>query len=410
MSRISASVNCNEEQIKALESIISDPRYHSRYIVRARIILKLNTGMQLKDVAEELGVDPRMVGRWRDRFLESGVNGLMVGSGYDKTERKSSVSVKKDARKQAETGSATEPEASVSNNVSVPGENGRPDSAHETEQKAARGSGDDDVIVLTVPEGVFISRTAAVVVMSSCAVRNQSVQKISGSETISELLAGSRKRADANYGVKSLLDTLFNDEKLNEAYQKSEGNAAEQAFLQKIAKKCASESDKDYRAVVFSRDNSDQMKYAGLGMAVDEVQALEEFLPRIKRDFDLPWRQGSTPVSGWKVRDKIHKLIDSAWADGISFTWLRAPLETDASFALIGLYSDKDGNTFVVSEETADGFKKVSDINMTNLDGFHNDFGDAEKAFMDVGNRVISNGLERFVDTATDKAVKKKKA
>jgi transposase len=48
-----------------------------RVAQRSRIILLAAAGMQNKQIAEQLGVAPRMAALWRSRFLQLGVSGLM---------------------------------------------------------------------------------------------------------------------------------------------------------------------------------------------------------------------------------------------------------------------------------------------------------------------------------------------
>jgi transposase len=46
-------------------------------VLRSRIVLLAVDGMQNKQIAEQLGVSTRMVGLWRGRFIEYGVEGLL---------------------------------------------------------------------------------------------------------------------------------------------------------------------------------------------------------------------------------------------------------------------------------------------------------------------------------------------
>ena len=48
-----------------------------RVVQRSRIVLLAAAGMQNKQIAEQLGVAPRMAALWRSRFLQLGVPGLM---------------------------------------------------------------------------------------------------------------------------------------------------------------------------------------------------------------------------------------------------------------------------------------------------------------------------------------------
>jgi transposase len=49
----------------------------ARVVLRSRIVLLAVDGMQNKQIAEQLGVSTRMVGLWRGRFIEYGVEGLL---------------------------------------------------------------------------------------------------------------------------------------------------------------------------------------------------------------------------------------------------------------------------------------------------------------------------------------------
>ena len=44
---------------------------------RARIVLLCDSGMQNIDVAERLGVSKQMVGKWRQRFIDARLDGLL---------------------------------------------------------------------------------------------------------------------------------------------------------------------------------------------------------------------------------------------------------------------------------------------------------------------------------------------
>ena len=48
-----------------------------RVAQRSRIILLAADGMQDKQIAQRMGVAPRMAALWRSRFIEHGVEGLM---------------------------------------------------------------------------------------------------------------------------------------------------------------------------------------------------------------------------------------------------------------------------------------------------------------------------------------------
>lgn len=61
----------------ALEKLSRGRTTPVRVAQRSRIILLAAEGMQNKDIAERLGIAPRMAALWRERFRELGVEGLM---------------------------------------------------------------------------------------------------------------------------------------------------------------------------------------------------------------------------------------------------------------------------------------------------------------------------------------------
>src|SRR5580692_6147054 len=64
-----------EEQQK-LEGWVRRPKTAQRLALRARIVLKCATGMPNQDVARELRLDVHTVGKWRERFRISRLEGL----------------------------------------------------------------------------------------------------------------------------------------------------------------------------------------------------------------------------------------------------------------------------------------------------------------------------------------------
>src|SRR5258708_11831422 len=49
----------------------------ARVVLRSRIVLLAADGLQNKQIAATLHVAPRMAALWRDRFIESGIEGLL---------------------------------------------------------------------------------------------------------------------------------------------------------------------------------------------------------------------------------------------------------------------------------------------------------------------------------------------
>jgi len=76
MPRISKPVNCTNEDINKLNKIVNSQKSEQRMVRRAKMILMCNDGMQIKDIATQLGERPNTVICWRDRYLANGINGL----------------------------------------------------------------------------------------------------------------------------------------------------------------------------------------------------------------------------------------------------------------------------------------------------------------------------------------------
>ncbi len=65
-----------DDQRKALEAWIRRPKCAQALARRARIVLMCASGLSNTDVAAELGVTYQTVGKWRQRFIEKGPDGL----------------------------------------------------------------------------------------------------------------------------------------------------------------------------------------------------------------------------------------------------------------------------------------------------------------------------------------------
>lgn len=77
MGRPKAKVELSTEEREALLRFARRRRASSGLVMRAKIVLKCATGIDNQDVAEELGVSQDMVGKWRKRFLERRLDGLL---------------------------------------------------------------------------------------------------------------------------------------------------------------------------------------------------------------------------------------------------------------------------------------------------------------------------------------------
>jgi transposase len=74
--RMCEALAMTAEEKQKLESWARRPKTTQRLALRARIILKCATGMLNQDVARELRLDVHTVGKWRERFRVSRLEGL----------------------------------------------------------------------------------------------------------------------------------------------------------------------------------------------------------------------------------------------------------------------------------------------------------------------------------------------
>ncbi|HKB55617.1 MAG TPA: IS630 family transposase [Ramlibacter sp.] len=74
--RVAPVVVLSEEQQQQLTKLARSKRTSVRLAQRARIVLLAAQGLQNKDIAEQLGVGRVQVSRWRERYIESGLEGI----------------------------------------------------------------------------------------------------------------------------------------------------------------------------------------------------------------------------------------------------------------------------------------------------------------------------------------------
>jgi transposase len=91
--RVAPSVVLTEEQERQLLVWSRGRRTPARVVRRAQIVLLAAKGKQNKQIADELGIMPRIVALWRGRFLEQGLEGLTHDA--PRSGRKSSLSAAK---------------------------------------------------------------------------------------------------------------------------------------------------------------------------------------------------------------------------------------------------------------------------------------------------------------------------
>ena len=75
--RVAQPIVLKEEVRRKLEQQSRGRSRAARVVMRSRIILLANDGLQNKQIAEKLQIAPRMVTLWRGRFLKLGMEGLL---------------------------------------------------------------------------------------------------------------------------------------------------------------------------------------------------------------------------------------------------------------------------------------------------------------------------------------------
>lgn len=74
--RVAPVVVLSEEQEAELTKLVRSQLTSVRLSQRARIVLLAAQGLQNKDIAEQLSVGRVQVARWRERYVESGLEGI----------------------------------------------------------------------------------------------------------------------------------------------------------------------------------------------------------------------------------------------------------------------------------------------------------------------------------------------
>ncbi len=77
MGRPLAPLTITDDQLAELRRWVRRPKTSQGLALRARIILGAAKGWSNSDIAEDLGVCGPTVGKWRQRFLDSGLDGLV---------------------------------------------------------------------------------------------------------------------------------------------------------------------------------------------------------------------------------------------------------------------------------------------------------------------------------------------
>ena len=75
--RVAPTIKLTQEQRKTLTRLAKGRRTEVRVAMRAKIVLAAAGGRQNREIAEEQGITRETVGRWRSRFVEKGVEGIL---------------------------------------------------------------------------------------------------------------------------------------------------------------------------------------------------------------------------------------------------------------------------------------------------------------------------------------------
>jgi transposase len=75
-SRVAPTIELTEEQERELTRLARSKRTSVRLAQRTQIVLLAAQGLQNKVIAAQLGIGRVQVGRWRDHYLETGLQGI----------------------------------------------------------------------------------------------------------------------------------------------------------------------------------------------------------------------------------------------------------------------------------------------------------------------------------------------
>jgi transposase len=105
--RVAPAVVLTDEQESELNGLARSKRSSVRLVQRARIVLLAAQGLQNKDIADLLGIGRVQVARWRERYVESGLQGI------ERDLPRGAPPVKVDVVKLVELTTQTTPEAAT---------------------------------------------------------------------------------------------------------------------------------------------------------------------------------------------------------------------------------------------------------------------------------------------------------
>ena len=105
--RVAPTILLPTEQERELTRLARSKRTSVRLAQRARIVLLAAQGLQNKDIAEQLGIGRVQVARWRERYLECGLQGI------ERDLPRGAPALKVDVAKLVEMTTQTTPEAAT---------------------------------------------------------------------------------------------------------------------------------------------------------------------------------------------------------------------------------------------------------------------------------------------------------
>ena len=105
--RVAPAISLTDEQQRELARLARSRRTSVRLAQRAQIVLLAAQGLQNKDVAQQLGIGRVQVARWRERFLQCGLQGI------ERDLPRGAPPVKVDVVKLVELTTQTTPEAAT---------------------------------------------------------------------------------------------------------------------------------------------------------------------------------------------------------------------------------------------------------------------------------------------------------
>ena len=105
--RVAPTIELTSEQESELTRLVRSKRTSVRLAQRAHIVLLAARGLANKEIAEQIGIGRIQVARWRERYLEAGLEGI------ERDLPRGAPPVKVDVTKLVELSTQTTPDAST---------------------------------------------------------------------------------------------------------------------------------------------------------------------------------------------------------------------------------------------------------------------------------------------------------